>query len=168
MQNNKLPRSRQARLFSLQLRRTRTRINTAVLSLFLSFSLGYSLESQAETAHSTTASVESNKVYIISPKDGDTVPTTFTIQFGLTGMGVAPAGTDKDNTGHHHLLVDGETLPNMQAPMGKEVKHFGAGQTETEITLTPGKHTLQLILGDKNHQPHRSPLVSPQITVMVK
>ena len=108
------------------------------------------------------------EVYIISPKDGETVPATFTVKFGLKGMGVAPAGTDKANTGHHHLLVDYEGLPDANMPMGKDVKHFGGGQTETELTLAPGKHTLQLILGDKSHVPHDPVVVSDKITITVK
>lgn len=109
----------------------------------------------------------SAQAYIISPKNGATVPTTFSVVFGLKGMGVAPAGTDKPNTGHHHLLIDGK-VPDMTQPLGKNVKHFGAGQTESEITLSPGKHTLQLILGDHRHIPHNPPVTSEEITVIVK
>ena len=107
------------------------------------------------------------RVYIISPADGATVDKTFTVIFGLSSMGVAPAGTDKANTGHHHLIIDGE-LPDMGKPMGKNVKHFGGGQTETSVTLEPGLHTLQLVLGDKAHIPHNPPVVSDKITVTVK
>ncbi|MES1982757.1 MAG: DUF4399 domain-containing protein [Pseudomonadota bacterium] len=107
-------------------------------------------------------------VYIISPANGETVPTTFTVRFGLKGMGVAPAGVEKINTGHHHLLIDGKALPAASAPMGTEVKHFGGGQTETELTLEPGKHTLQLILGDKTHVQHNPPVVSQKIEITVK
>lgn len=93
---------------------------------------------------------------------------TFTVRFGLMGMGVAPAGTDKANTGHHHLLIDGKELPAADKPMGKEVKHFGGGQTEASITLPKGDHTLQLVLGDMKHMPHNPPVVSGKITVHVK
>ena len=88
-------------------------------------------------------------VYIISPKDGDTVTNPFRVQFGLSGMGVAPAGVDTPNTGHHHLLIDeNEPLdPNEPIPQDKTHLHFGAGQTEALIELSPGKHTLQLVLG---------------------
>ena len=113
-------------------------------------------------------SPEGAQAYIISPNNGETVPRTFTVKFGLQGMGVAPAGTDKAKTGHHHLLVDVETLPDMNLPMGKDVKHFGGGQTETTLTLEPGKHTLQLILGDKSHTPHNPPVVSEKIIITVK
>lgn len=108
------------------------------------------------------------RAYIISPKNGATVPQTFIVEFGLKNMGIAPAGTVVENTGHHHLLVDQATLPPMDQPMGKEVKHFGKGQTETELTLPPGKHTLQLILGDHSHRPHNPPVVSEKIEITVK
>ncbi|WP_370301128.1 DUF4399 domain-containing protein [Alkalimarinus coralli] len=113
------------------------------------------------------ASPEGASVYIISPKDGDTVEQTFNVKFGLTGMGVAPAGTEKANTGHHHLLVDGK-VPDMNQPLGANVKHFGGGQTESEITLEPGQHTLQLILGDHMHVPHNPPVASEVVTITVK
>jgi hypothetical protein len=116
----------------------------------------------------STPSAQDARVYIISPHDGDTVTSPFNVVFGLSGMGVAPAGTDKENTGHHHLVVDSDSLPDFSKPMGPEVKHFGGGQTETSLTLVPGKHTLQLILGDKNHVPHNPPLVSEKITITVK
>ena len=111
---------------------------------------------------------ENASVYIISPQDGATVAKTFTIKFGLAGMGVSPAGYDKKNTGHHHLLVDGKKLPALNKPMGGEVKHFGGGQTQTEVTLTKGTHTLQLILGDHKHMPHSPAVVSKEITVTVQ
>ena len=115
-----------------------------------------------------TPSPKDAKVYIVSPKDGDTVTSPVKVIFGLTGMGVAPAGVDKKNTGHHHLLIDGEKLPDMNKPMGKNVKHFGGGQTETMLDLKPGKHTLQLILGDKGHKPHQPPVISEKISITVQ
>jgi len=108
------------------------------------------------------------KSYIVSPKNGDTVSQTFTVVFGLKGMGVSPAGIDKANTGHHHLMVDSAKLPNLKVPLGKEVKHFGGGQTETVVTLTPGVHTLQLILADYQHLPHNPAVISEKITITVK
>src|SRR5689334_7751224 len=97
-----------------------------------------------------TKAPEGATVYIISPKDGATVPQTFTVQFGLKGMGVAPVGVNTPNTGHHHLLVDLEKMPdmNMPLPVSENIRHFGGGQTEVELKLAPGKHTLQLLLGD--------------------
>lgn len=109
-------------------------------------------------------------VYFISPVDGQTTAQTVTVKFGLSGMGVSPAGVAKDNTGHHHLLIDTETLPDMHAPLPAtdKIKHFGGGQTETQITLPPGKHTLQLVLGNHLHIPHDKPVVSEKITITVK
>jgi len=108
------------------------------------------------------------KVYIESPVNGAYVPTTFTVRFGLTGMGVAPAGFDKANSGHHHLIVDSE-LPPFDAPIPNDENHlhYGAGQTEASVTLPKGKHTLQLLLGDANHVPHDPPVYSQPITVYV-
>jgi hypothetical protein len=106
--------------------------------------------------------------YFIGLKDGDTLPTKATLHFGLRGMGVAPAGSDRANSGHHHLIVDAPTPAlNTEIPNDFQHLHFGAGQTETEITLTPGEHTLQLVFGDKNHVPHSPPVMSDRIKVKV-
>lgn len=117
-----------------------------------------------------TKSAPGASVYIISPKDGDTVTSPFTVRFGLKGMGVAPAGVNHANTGHHHLMVDLAELPPMNAPLpsNEQSRHFGGGQTETDLTLPPGQHTLQLVFGDYLHIPHDPPLVSEKITVTVK
>lgn len=107
--------------------------------------------------------------YFINLKNGDTVTSPLLIQFGLKGMGVAPAGTQAEGTGHHHLLIDSE-LPVLTAPLPAtdKLKHFGGGQTETELVLAPGKHTLQLILGDWKHQPHNPAVMSEKISITVK
>jgi len=109
-------------------------------------------------------------VYIISPAAGAVVNNPVTIQFGLKGMGVAPAGVDKPNTGHHHLLIDVAVPKNLDAPVLKDDhhRHFGSGQTEATLELSPGKHTLQLLLGDKDHIPHDPPVMSDVITITVK
>lgn len=109
-------------------------------------------------------------VYFIEPADGATLRQTFTVKFGLKGMGVAPAGVDVPQTGHHHLLIDLKQAPAMDQPlpMTDNVRHFGKGQTETELTLPPGKHTLQLLVGDKNHMPLDPPVISKTINVTVK
>ncbi len=120
----------------------------------------------AELPRST--SPDGAHLYIASPLDGETVSSPFTVTFGLRGMGVAPAGTDKKNTGHHHILIDSNELPAQNLPMGDAVKHFGGGQTEAMLTLEPGTHTLQLILGDKFHIQHQPPVMSKQITIIVK
>lgn len=117
----------------------------------------------------STPATEGAKVYIISPENGATISTPVKVLFGLSGMGVAPAGVDKEKTGHHHLIIDGgDAMPAKGMPMGTNVKHFGGGQTEAEIELTPGEHTLQLELGDKNHVPFEPPIVSEKISITVK
>ncbi|MCO1335812.1 DUF4399 domain-containing protein [Microbulbifer sp. OS29] len=110
------------------------------------------------------------KLYIISPQNGEKVPKTFVVKFGLSGMGVAPAGVERDNTGHHHLLIDVDDMPDMSKPLpaSKNIIHFGGGQTETQVTLPPGKHTLQLVLGNYMHIPHKKPIMSKKITVEVE
>src|SRR5579864_2798808 len=103
------------------------------------------------------------EVYIISPKNGATVHADkVLVQFGLKGMGIAPAGVKFDNTGHHHLLIDAEAPADLSAPLPAtdQIVHFGKGQTETTLTLKPGKHTLQLLLGDMTHVPHNPPVIS--------
>ena len=107
-------------------------------------------------------------VYISSPQYGAYVPTTFTVRFGLSKMGVAPAGVDKPNSGHHHLLIDAP-LPPFDKPIPNDENHlhFGAGQTETTVTLPVGRHTLQLLLGDANHLPHQPPVYSNPVVVYV-
>ncbi len=110
------------------------------------------------------------QLYIITPANGATVKSPVTIKFGLKGMGVAPAGIEFANTGHHHLLIDLDKLPDLKQPIpaDKQHVHFGAGQTETTLELAPGKHTLQLLLGDHLHRPHATPVVSEKITITVK
>jgi hypothetical protein len=115
-----------------------------------------------------TPSAPGSAVYFVGLKDGDTIPAKSTIHFGLKGMGVAPAGSDRANSGHHHLIIDSPTPAlNVEIPNDFQHLHFGAGQTETELTLTPGEHTLQLVFGDKNHIPHSPPLTSDRIKVKV-
>ena len=118
------------------------------------------------------------KVYVVSPKDGETVPRKFKVIFGLSGMGVCPAGITGEggvpipDTGHHHMCVDQATLPPMDdvLPIDQpdKVLHYGKGQTETMLELAPGRHTLQLIFADYAHVPHDPPVVSEKITVIVK
>ncbi len=117
-----------------------------------------------------TASPPGAEVYIISPRDGATLHSPVRVQFGLKGMGVAPAGVKFENTGHHHLLIDTDAPADLSAPLPAtdKIVHFGKGHTETTLTtLTPGKHTLQLLLGDQNHIPHNPPVISRKITITV-
>src|SRR5436190_263190 len=108
------------------------------------------------------------EVYFMDLKDGATVPAQLQIYFGLRNMGVAPASSDLLNSGHHHLLID-TALPPLDQPLPNDLNHlhFGGGQTETELTLSPGEHTLQLLLGDKGHIPHTPPVMSSRIKVRV-
>jgi hypothetical protein len=116
-----------------------------------------------------TPSPKGAEVYFIAPQDGATVTGPVAVKFGLKGMGIAPAGITFDNTGHHHLIVDA-ALPPLDAPIPTDAQHvhFGKGQSETTIELKPGKHTLQLLLGDFGHVPHDPAIVSKQITITVK
>ena len=109
------------------------------------------------------------ELYFISPQDGATVKSPVTVRVGLRGMGVAPAGVAIENTGHHHLLIDAELPPqNMPVPADANHVHFGKGQTEASVTLAPGRHRLQLLLGDHLHIPHDPPVASKPITITVE
>jgi hypothetical protein len=120
-------------------------------------------------AQDRTPAPEGAKAYIISPESGAIVSSPVTVVFGLTGMGVAPAGTKKENTGHHHLLINADT-PFLDEPIPADEQHvhFGGGQTEAQIDLPPGEHSLQLLLGDLDHIPHDPPVMSETITVVVE
>lgn len=126
--------------------------------------------SNAPVVAADTPSVAGAQVYIIAPKNGDMVSAPVRVQFGLKGMGVAPAGTETEGTGHHHLVIDKDAPPlNTYLPIDDpQVMHFGKGQTEVELKLAPGKHTLQLVFADKDHKPHAPPVVSERITITVK
>jgi hypothetical protein len=124
-----------------------------------------------------TISPDGALVYFIGIEDGATVTAPVVVRFGLSGMGVAPAGTEKDNTGHHHVLIDRPPLGEGEdgtdelangLPSDDNHKHFGGGQTEVSLDLAPGRHTLQLVLGDLNHVPHNPPVVSKVITITVE
>lgn len=145
-------------------------MNRRLTSFALSAALLCGTFTSARAEMPRTAAPDGAAVYFIEPQDGATLEQSFTVKFGLKGMGVAPAGVAVQNTGHHHLLVDVSTLPAMNAPlpMSDQVRHFGAGQTEAELSLAPGTHTLQLLLGDQNHVPHEPPVLSERITVTVK
>jgi Domain of unknown function (DUF4399) len=122
-------------------------------------------------AAAQTPSPAGARVYFINLKDGAEVTSPFLVQFGLSGMGVAPAGVEKPNTGHHHLLIDTKlTGEQMKEPIPADDthRHFGGGQTEAMVTLPPGKHTLQLVLADWSHIPFSPPVMSEPITITVK
>lgn len=124
-----------------------------------------------------TPSPEGAKQYFVNLKDGDTVTGPVHIIFGLKGMGVAPAGVENENTGHHHVLInrpplgqgeDGDEEFEFALPADDQHKHYGGGQTEATLDLPSGTHTLQLVLGDWSHVPHNPPVMSEQITITVK
>ncbi len=117
-----------------------------------------------------TPSPPGAKVYFISPADGAVIKGPVKVVMGLSGMGVAPAGVDIGNTGHHHILVNAPANLKLDGAMPADDvhRHFGLGQTEATLTLPPGKHTLQLLLGDKSHVPHDPPVMSEKITITVQ
>lgn len=127
------------------------------------------LPTVANAEQQATPSPIGAKVIIIEPKDGAVVSSPVTVKFGIEGMEVAPAGSDTPNSGHHHLIIDtafdntGEAIP-----ADDNHKHFGKGQTETTVELKPGVHSLQLVLGDKNHVPHVPPVISELVSITVK
>jgi hypothetical protein len=136
--------------------------------LFAAAALMASLSSGAARA---TAAADNAYCYIGWPTDGQVVAAgkPFRVWFGLRNMGVAPKGVAFNNTGHHHLLIDTELPPEGQEiPSDRNHLHFGAGETETMLELPPGKHTLQLLMGDENHVPHTPPVFSKKITITVK
>lgn len=137
---------------------------------FLFYSFLIVLLFQSFSIQAQKKSPDGAKNYIIFPENGGTVSNPVVVRFGLNGMGVAPAGVFKENTGHHHLLIDVEKLPDLSKPIpnDKNHVHFGGGQTETVINLTPGTHTLQLLLGDLAHVPFNPPVLSEKITITVK
>lgn len=144
------------------------RTSRLTLTLAAVLALGAGAWAQAQTL-ARTPSTPDAKVYFITPANGATVNGKFTVRFGLANMGVAPAGTAGDGLGHHHLLIDMAQLPPLDQPLPKsdKVMHFGKGQTEVELNLPAGKHTLQLVLADANHIPHMPPVLSEKITVTV-
>ena len=121
------------------------------------------------SAFFATFSISANpKVYFINLEDGDRLESPFLIQFGLSGMGIAPAGTDRANTGHHHLLINVNEIDlSKPIPSSSSHMHFGGGQTESLIDLMPGDYSMQLVLGDMTHTPHNPPIISQRINITV-
>jgi hypothetical protein len=146
-------------------------MRTSVLAAsLLATALAAALVAPLATAQERTPSPHGAKVFIITPKNGATVHNPFVVKFGLKGMVIAPAGTKAENSGHHHLLIDTDPPADMNAPLptiADKIVHFGKGQTETTLTLPPGKHTLQLEFADYVHIPHNPPVISKKITITV-
>ena len=141
----------------------------SLAALPLSLAQAPAAATAAAAALPRTPSPPAARVFIITPKNGATVHNPFVVQFGLEGMTLAPAGTKAENSGHHHLLIDTDPPTDLSAPLPAtdRIVHFGKGQTETTLTLTPGKHTLQLLFADMNHVPHQPPVISKRITITV-
>ena len=141
----------------------------ALMILMVGVALALTALSIAPARAEPTASAPGAVVYFHSPSDGARVSQRFTVKIGLKEMGVAPAGVVKEFTGHHHLLVDTDMVPGDQPiPSDYNHIHLGNGQTETVLTLPPGTHTLQLLLGDHQHVPHQPPVMSKKITIYVR
>ena len=137
----------------------------------LLFALGVTLIAAFAVAQERTAPAPNAEVYIISPQNGAAVHGPVTVRFGLKGMGIAPAGVKFENTGHHHLIVDtefSELKLGAPLPATDKILHFGKGQTETTLTLPPGKHTLELVFADYVHMSFDPPLHSKKITITVE
>src|SRR5450830_1566235 len=130
--------------------------------------LGASMLVTAADGIPRSAPPEGAKVFIVSPKDGATVDKTFTVKFGMEGLKLAPATEQTPGTGHHHLLVDQKALPDASVPVPATDTVIHYGKAQTELTLTPGKHTLQLVAGDKMHMQFDPTVASKVITVNVK
>ncbi len=128
-----------------------------------------SIDNLPATGTHRSPSSEGAMVEFASLKEGDVVLPTFAVKFMLSGMGIAPAGSKIDNTGHHHLLIDVTEMPDMDRPLPAtdRIRHFGKGQTETELTLPEGEHTLQLLFADYSHTPHQPPVMSDKTTITV-
>jgi len=137
-------------------------VSLAVLATSLSVSIA--------TAHTPP---DDARVFFVGLEDGAVVESPFAVKFGIAGFGITPAGTtgkERHNAGHHHLLIDVEAQPSLDEPIPKDAKHlhFDQGETETVLDLPPGEHTLQLLLGDEEHEPLAPPLYSKKIRVLVK
>ena len=126
-------------------------------------------EPAAAAVITRSSSAEGARVYFITPADGETVSSPVRLEFGLSGMELAPAGSDRPNSGHHHIIIDHE-LPDLSLPVPADTQrvHFGDARSETALTLAPGQHTLQLLFADHLHIPHEPPLFSERISITVE
>lgn len=158
-----IPESLRTRSSSTSARMIRFAWIAALLVLLSTFA------AHAQEAIERTPSPEGARIYFIGIADGDEVSSPVVVRFGLSGMGVAPAGMEQEKTGHHHLLIDSDlTDYSLPIPADDTHRHFGGGQTEVSIDLSPGDHTLQLVLADHRHVPHEPPVVSERIKITVK
>jgi hypothetical protein len=141
-----------------------------LLSLLMLAAVGAYAESPPAAKSLVSSAPAGASVYFIAPVNGATVSSPVSVRFGLRGMGVAPAGIEFADSGHHHLLINVDKLPaaGQPIPADDSHRHFGKGQTETELSLPPGKYTLQLLLGNHLHIPHQPPVISEKISITVK
>lgn len=143
-----------------------------LLTIFLLTACGKTPTAPQMIVHETLIKVPDQAIaaYIIEPRNGAVVSSPFHVLFGLKGMGITPAGSNIENTGHHHLLIDMDELPDMTMPLpaSEQLLHFGKGQTQTLLNLDKGVHSLQLVLGDFTHTPHSTPVLSERILITVK
>jgi len=132
-------------------------------------SAGQAADKLPATGTHRSPSSEGASVGFKTLQDGDVVPPQFTVEFQVSGMGIAPAGSKIDNTGHHHLLIDVTEMPDMNLPLPatEHIRHFGKGQTKAELKLSEGEHTLQLLFADYSHTPHEPPVMSDKISITV-
>jgi hypothetical protein len=147
-------------MYSFALQNRKNFFTSLIVCLFIPFS-------QAQNSSTSPAGAT---VYFVSPAQGERVTSPVTVRFGLAEMGVAPAGIPIKNTGHHHLLINVPDVPNLSEPLPstENIKHFGLGQTQTELDLPRGAHTLRLVLGDHLHIPHSPPVMSETLTITVE
>jgi hypothetical protein len=142
--------------------------NLALSIILVSFTL-LAAPSAAAADFTRSPSPNGASVGFANLADGDVVPPGFIVRFTISGMGIAPAGVEVENTGHFHLLIDLETLPDMNGPLPAtpQILHFGKGQSETKLDLAEGPHTLRVMLADHLHVPHDPPVISDPIRITV-
>ena len=145
------------------------KLKAAVVYAFMFMASVHVVAADEEPGSHRSPSSEGATVGFVNISDGDVLPTTFIVRFSISGMGIAPAGVQIDNTGHHHLLIDVVEYPdfNLPLPATDQVRHFGKGQTEAEVSLVEGEHSLQVLLADYAHIPHQPPVMSDVITIVV-
>jgi hypothetical protein len=145
------------------------KLKASIILAFVLMASVHAVAADAEPGSHRSPSSEGASVGFANISDGDVLPPTFIVRFSISGMGIAPAGVQIDNTGHHHLLIDVVEYPdfNLPLPANDQVRHFGKGQTEAEVKLAEGEHTLQVLLADHAHIPHQPPVMSDVITIVV-
>ena len=140
-------------------------INSIVFTLLL-----LTQDVYAYPRYSSENVIDEPKLFFIMPNNGQVLTSPIKVKFGIKGMEIVPAGVDKPMSGHHHLLINVEKLPNMEMPIPADENHihFGKGETETILELPKGKHELQLLLGNYIHVPHKNPLISEKIEIFIE